>query len=263
MEENRGLKYGDGLFETIRVSKGRILYLEDHFNRLSQGLSTLQMQNAESPLLLEQFQKILLDFLYKQSNANLRIRITFFRQSGGLYTPQKQNYHYFLEAQPLEKEYYAYQQQGVMLGCSSRVRLAMDSLSNLKTISALPYVLAGIEKKQNGWDDCLLLNAEGRVAEAIAANVFVVKDKNIYTPALSEGCVAGVMRKQIIRLAQFNDLELFEAKIKLEDLASANEIFLTNAIQGIQPVANLAFSTSNLEQSIAPLLYEKLLEEWK
>ena len=171
--KNRSFLYGDGLFETIRVSEGRALYLKAHFERLTKGLQVLQMQSTNQPLTYQQFKEIIEGFIAQQATANLRIRSTFFRQDGGRYTPQQHSFDYHLEATPLPTAAYPVAPTSLTIGLSQQVRLSTDALSALKTTSALPYVLAGLEKKQQGWDDCLLLNHQGYIAEAIAANVFL------------------------------------------------------------------------------------------
>lgn len=258
MDLNRAFKYGDGLFETIRVSNGAILFLEAHFARLSKGLNILRMQNSQQPLSIEKFQKILEDFLSKQSDANLRIRITFFRQGAGLYTPQETDYDYFIESSTLESPSFELNKKGFHLGLCTAVQLSIDQLSNLKTTSALPYVLAALEKKEQGWDDCLILNSEGAIAESIAANVFLLKGKQVLTPALNQGCIAGVMRQNVLKIIKELDLELCEGQVFWEDVKQADEIWLSNAIRGIQWVAQVMDCSKLLENSRAKQLISRL-----
>jgi aminodeoxychorismate lyase len=262
MEEvSRAFKYGDGLFETIRVSEERILYLEAHFMRLSQGLDLLQMQNSEQPFSIDIFKEILEDFLAQKSDVNLRIRITFFRQSGGLYTPIKHDFQYSLESTVLGSSIYQLNKSGLKIGICTLVRLSIDALSNLKTISALPYVLAGLEKKNKGWDDCLILNSNNKIAESIAANVFLVKGNKLYTPALSEGCVMGVMRLQVIRIAAQLGIKTQEVSLSFEDVEEAEEVFFTNAIRGIQWVEEVVGLDGKFTNTTAKLLLGKLCSE--
>jgi len=261
MELNRAFKYGDGLFETIRVSEGKILYLDAHFMRLSQGLELLQMQNPEQPFSIEEFKEILEDFLEKKSDVNLRIRITFFRQPGGLYTPTKHDFQYSIESTVLKSSIYELNRLGFKIGICTLVRLSMDALSNLKTTSALPYVLAGLEKKSEGWDDCLILNSKNAIAESIAANVFIVKENRLYTPALSEGCVMGVMRTQVIRIAAQLGMQTEEVSLSLEEMEDADEVFLTNAIRGIQWVEEIIGIEKQFSNSTSKILLEKVCSE--
>lgn len=229
---NRSFLYGDGLFETIRVSEGRALHLFAHFERLSRGLSLLKMQELDKPFTYQEFKIIIERFIAQQSTANLRIRSTFFRPLGGRYTPQKQAFEYHLESNPLQEATYPNNKSSITIGIAQQVRLSVDALSNLKTTSALPYVLAGIEKQQQGWDDCLLLNHQGYIAEAIAANVFLKKGKCVFTPALDQGCVAGVMRQQLLQILPQLGYQVEETQVDLLQLHDAEEIWLTNALQG-------------------------------
>ncbi|MGH1337337.1 MAG: aminotransferase class IV [Aureispira sp.] len=236
--ENRSFLYGDGLFETIRVSEGQALYLRAHFERLTTGLNTLQMQAIKEPLTYQQFKEIIEGFIAQQATANLRIRSTFFRQGGGRYTPQKQAFDYHLEATPLATPAYPAAPSSLIIGLAQQARLSTDALSPLKTTSALPYVLAGLEKKQQGWDDCLLLNHQGYIAEAIAANVFLKIGERIVTPALDQGCIAGVMRQQLLQLLPQLGYEVEERAIALEELQEADEMWLSNALQGVVGVTH-------------------------
>lgn len=258
---NRAFKYGDGLFETIRISNGKALNLSAHFLRLKKGFEILELQNSKQPFTFEAFQQIINDFLSNNnnnSNANLRVRISFFRKGEGFYTPQEHDFEFYIESSPLQSPSFQLNPKGLQIGICTKVRLSIDQLSNLKTISALPYVLAGLEKKKNGWDDCLILNSKEKIAESIAANVFIVKKGKIYTPALTEGCVAGVMRSNLIHLAQKMGFELEETSLDMADLVEAEEIFLTNAIQGIQWVESIEGMDFKCGNTLAGRLLEAL-----
>ncbi len=259
---SRAAKYGDGLFETIRVSNRNILFVQSHYERLSKGLEVLALN--KKPLTIQAFTNIIKQTIAEKSDTNLRVRITFFRSEGGLYTPQKHTFEYFTEVSSLSAATFQLNQKGLQVGISSKVRLSTDDLSNLKTTAALPYVLAGIEKKAQGWDDCLLLNYRENVAESIAANVFIYKNNTLFTPALSEGCIAGVMRKNILSIAKKNKLHTQEKAITLEELENAEAIFLTNAIQGIQWIRSIhdnnkkSYYTRDKCPNIVALLTEEL-----
>jgi branched-chain amino acid aminotransferase len=138
------------------------------------------------------------------------------------------------------------------------MKKSCDELSNFKTTSSLLYVLAAIHKKESGFDESIILNVKGNVADAIYANVFIVKDTKIYTPPLSEAGVDGVMRKQILRIAYKKGYRAIEKPLEVTDLQEADEIFLTNAIKGIVWV-NL-FGGKNYSHPIASELLNKLNE---
>ncbi len=255
---NRAFKYGDALFETIRISQGRFLNAEAHFKRLSLGLSLLKMQEASNPLTFGGFQKMILDYIKTKSNANLRVRITFFRKSGGLYTPQWNDFDYFIESSPLNSPHFELNKTGLKIGICDSVRLSIDKLSNLKTTSALPYVMAAIEKSEKEWDDCLILNSKNAVAESVAANVFMVKDNMLVTPSLTQGCVMGVQRKNVIQIALEMKLRVIEKSISVDDLKSGDELFLTNAIKGIQWVSEIDGLQNKFRNKLAAFFVEKL-----
>ncbi|HTM99809.1 MAG TPA: aminotransferase class IV, partial [Pedobacter sp.] len=103
-----------------------------------------------------------------------------------------------------------------------------------KTSNALLYVMAGLYQKQHRLDEAIILNQNGFLCESTSSNVFVVYDNQIYTPALSEGCVAGVMRSVILKIAKMNDIQVIEAQISPEILKQADEVFVTNASSGVR-----------------------------
>jgi len=247
--QNRALKYGDGLFETIKVIAAQPVFLEDHYERLSKGLDTLRLHKR--PFTLADFKNIINNHIRIKGVTNARVRITFFRRVGGLYTPQEHEFDYIVESSPLKSAKYQLQPQGLQLGVCSEVRLAIDALSNLKTTAALPYVLAGIQKKENNWDDALILNAEGYLAESIAANIFLVRGQKICTPTLDQGCVSGVMRKQLLGLMQGTDYQLEEKKISFSELEEAEELWLTNVIRGIRWVRGVRGVKKSYNQEVA------------
>ena len=118
----------------------------------------------------------------------------------------------------------------------SDYKKSCQQLSNIKSGNALIYVLAGLYAKKNHFDDCLILNEHGRIAEAISSNVFIVKGETLYTPPLSEGCVDGVMRKVVIEKANENNIHVNEKAITQNEIQNADEVFLTNAINGITSI---------------------------
>src|SRR5690606_35372530 len=124
-------------------------------------------------------------------------------------------------------------QAGLRVGLYTEQYKPTYPLSNLKSINCLPFVLAGLFRKQQGFDEVILLNQEGRLCETLSSNIFVCYNNAIYTPALSEGCVDGTMRRAVIEIAKEMGKTIVEAKIQPQILLEADEIFLTNAIKGI------------------------------
>lgn len=232
--DNRAFMYGDALFETIRVVNGEARFLSDHTARLHRGMQTLDMQFPE---VWDQtyFAKLIHD-LYNQNQLSgaARLRWEVYRMPGGYYTPTSTDVGFILQMSSLVNEEYTLNLKGLSVAVFADCKKVYDQLANLKTSNSLCYVMAGIYKKQKGLDDCFIMNSEGNISETISSNVFVVKNGELYTPALSQACVAGIMRSQIIKIAKMHDKKIFEGKLDIHALMQADEIFITNAITGIQ-----------------------------
>ena len=231
---NRSFKYGDGLFETMRVFKGKILFLEQHFLRLRHGMGILGL--AYEPSL---FFILLEKELYRAIELNgaeqqARLRLHVYRAGTGAYAPLDDSPYYLIEAYALKQDGLQ-QPYSVSLGFFPQLALGYTPLSACKTASALPYVLAARYAKTQGWDDALIMGVGG-IAESSAANVFLIKNKRISTPPLTSGCLPGVMRGVVMQLAQQMRIPFQEKNISLRDVRQADEVFLTNSIKGIQSV---------------------------
>lgn len=229
---NRGLRYGDGLFETMRVVNGRIALQELHLERLLAGMAVLQF---DRPALFDavQLPEAVLALCKKMKiEAGARIRLNVFRGNGGLYDPENHHPHVIIEAWPLELPT-RLNENGLVIDLYAEARKHPDILANLKTNNYLPYILAALHARNNRLNDCLLLNTADRICDATIANVFWVKDGKVFTPPLSEGGVAGVMRSWLLQQVQ-GIYAVQEALLTPETLALADEVFLTNAIQGIR-----------------------------
>ncbi len=156
----------------------------------------------------------------------------------------------------MSEDYYAFNEKGLIIDVFDEITKPVNMLSNLKTCNSLLYVLAGIFKSQNLLDEVMVLNNNGFLCESMSSNVFVVYDKKLYTPALAEGCIAGVMRQAVIRLARENDVELIEAQISPDILNEADEVFLTNAARGIQWV--MGYNNKRYFNEVSRFLTQKL-----
>jgi branched-subunit amino acid aminotransferase/4-amino-4-deoxychorismate lyase len=231
---NRSFRYGDGLFETIRMSNGKLQFPAYHVDRLKAGMQALKIEG--SGLLDEYFLKQKTAELCKKNKFkdNVKFRLSVYRAGEGLYTPEMNKYGYVLEASPLESSQYEINKKGLIVDVFSEITKPVNSLSNFKTSSSLLYVMAGLFKKQHRLDESIILNQHGFICESISSNIFVVYDKQIYTPALSEGCVSGVMRKVVMELAKVNNMPIIEAQLNPEVLRQAEEVFVTNALGGIR-----------------------------
>lgn len=256
---NRGYRYGDGLFESMRMAKGKLKYANLHADRLQKGMKALKLEGYSQ--MDAYFLKDKADELCKRNkiSQNARLRLTVYRNSGGLYTPDSNKNGYSLEASALDSPYYDINSKGLIMDIYDDILKPINKLSNIKTCSALPYVMAGLYKKQHKLDEAFILNQQGFLCETISSNVFLVYKGTLYTPALSEGCVAGVMRQVVMDISKKNKLPLIEAQINPEILNEADEVFITNAVKGIQWV--MGFNRKRYFNEISRLLIEKLNEE--
>lgn len=232
--KNRGFRYGDGLFESMRMSGGKLKFAELHADRLQAGMNALKMEGG---ILFD-------DYFLKQKTAelckrnklkdNVRFRLSVYREGDGLYTPDSNKSGYVLEAGPLAPGGYELNKKGLIINVYDEITKPVNKLSNYKTSNSLLYVMAGLYKQQNRLDEAFILNQHGFLCESISSNVFVIYDKQIYTPALSEGCIAGVMRNVVMKVAKTNQIPVIEAQINPEVLNEADEVFITNATSGIR-----------------------------
>jgi branched-subunit amino acid aminotransferase/4-amino-4-deoxychorismate lyase len=230
---NRAFKYGDGLFESMRLMRGKLKYAQLHANRLQAGMKALHIDGyaqVDAYFLNE----LCAELAAHHKTQNARLRLTVFRDAGGLYTPDVNTMGYCMELQPTDETRYTLNQRGLIMDLYTDMPKAVNVLSNYKTCNALNYVMAGLYKNRNKLDDAFLINQEGYLCEAISSNVFVLFDGHLYTPALTEGCVAGVMRQVVIDLAANLNIPLSEAQLAPGILNQADEVFLTNAARGIQ-----------------------------
>ncbi len=234
---NRSFLYGDGVFETVKVVNRKVLFLEDHYFRLMASMRIVRMKIPMN-FTLEYFEQqviMLTDALALSDSA--RVRVTVFRNDGGFYLPKENIVSYLIEALPLSSKKYE------KLSTNFEVDLFKDSyisaqlLSTLKTTSKILNITAAIFADENGLDSCLLVNDKKNVVEAVSGNLFMLTGNKLVTPPISEGCLNGIMRKQIVRLIKdFHNIEFSEEVISPFDLQKADELFVTNVIQGIQPI---------------------------
>lgn len=236
---NRGFKYADGLFESMRFSNGKLKFADLHSDRLQRGMKALRLEGysqLDSYFLQEKAEELC---RRNKISQNARLRLTVFRNGGGLYTPEENKYAYVLEATPNTSPLYELNVKGLIMDIYEDIPKAINQLSNFKTCNALLYVMAGIYKEQHKLDEAFILNQNGFLCESVSANVFVVYQNKLYTPALSEGCIAGVMRQVIMDIAKSNNIEMVEAQISAAILKEADEVFLTNASRGVQWVMGI------------------------
>lgn len=235
---NRGLRYGDGLFETISFKKGNFVLLAEHLNRLWLGMETLQF---DIPKLFDK--KFVTDQLNKLISKNkdnpARVRLMVFRGDGGLYDPENMKPNFIIQSWPLQTAGNELNSNGLDLCIYKDARKAFDAFANLKHNNYLPYVMGAIHAKKQHCNDAIILNQDGFVCDTTIANIFLIKDNHIMTPALKQGCVAGTMRQFVIDYLQSTPYNIEETNVSIDMLLNADEVFLTNAIYNIRWVKSV------------------------
>jgi branched-chain amino acid aminotransferase len=232
--ENRAFKFGDALFETLKVERFKIQFIEDHYFRLMASMRMLRMK-IPMHFTIDFLENEIVKTIKGNDLESARVRLTIYRNNGGLYAPTSNEISYLIEVTILNvpakdtytidvfKDYFIYS----------------GLLSSIKTTNKITNVLAGIYASENGLDNCILLNERKYIAEAINGNIFTVEGNVLKTPATEEGCIKGVIRKKIIEIVSKNEkYSLIETAISPFELQKSDEVFITNAIVGIQSVTH-------------------------
>lgn len=244
-QTQRAMYYGDGLFETIRVFKGQIPFLELHWERLSHGMHTLGIEipgNWTTGFFREEILKI--------ASFNARIRITVWRSSGGFYAPVDHQPVFLITEAPLNQDVFTWTNYGLCVGLCERIRIPVDALSGLKTLGATRYVMAAMEAREKGVDDVIVLNTRDHVCEASSSNLLWIKNGSVFAPLPTDGQVTGVCQKILYEVLAGEGIHVVEKATTFASLLEADEVFLTNAIQGIRPVRLLEGKELSCERSV-------------
>tara|TARA_R110000796_G_scaffold88850_2_gene191741 strand:+ start:4112 stop:4957 length:846 start_codon:yes stop_codon:yes gene_type:complete len=237
-QENRGLRYGDSLFETIRVVNNKIFFWEDHYLRLMASMRILRMEIPMS-FTMEYLESQILDVIVanKFENSPVRIRLTIFRNDGGLYTPKTNDVSFIIEAKILDTPFFLIDENDYEVELFKDFYVNQDMLSTLKTNNKIINVVGSIFAKENAYQNCILLNQQKMVVETLNGNIFMVVGKTIKTPPKKDGCLNGILRKRIIEIvSKLDNYQFEETSISPFELQKADELFMTNAIVGIQPI---------------------------
>ncbi|MEK8180951.1 aminotransferase class IV [Flavobacterium buctense] len=254
---NRSFLYGDGVFETLKVVDNKILFFEDHYFRLLASMRIIRMQIPMS-FTLEFLESQILT-LVKQQNIqdSARVRLTVFRNEGGFYSPTDHSVSFVIQASELLNKQYVIQNKSFEVDLYKDFAVIKQLLSTLKTNNKIIQITASIFAQENQLDSCLLINEDKNVIEATNGNLFMLWNNQLITPPISEGCLNGIMRKQILKLAkELDNIEVIEKEISPFDLQKADELFLTNVIVGIQPITK--YRKKEFETKLSNELLAKL-----
>lgn len=256
---NRAFQYGDGLFETMHASGNKVQFFYEHMDRLIRSMKLLKMEipvrfSIDTMGLQREISKLLIkNKLFKGA----RIRMSVYRQPGGFYSPETDETEYVMQCSRIDSDIYELNSKGLLIDVYDEILKPMNMLSSVKLSSSVFFVLAGIFKRENQLDECLILNTKGNIIEGISSNIFLVKEKTIITPSVREGCLPGIMRQKVIELARKNGFIVQdEQAVKIQDIMAADEIFYTNVVKGIQWV--LGFKQRRYYNKVAKVLADAL-----
>ena len=255
---NRGYSYGDGLFETIKAVHGKLLFFEDHYFRLMASMRILRMEipmNFTMEFLEDQIKQTLeANNLSTQSG---RVKIQIDRVEGGLYLPESNGVNFIISVKAIDEDFYLLNEEKYEVDLYKDHYLSPSLISTLKSNNKVINVIGSIYAKENRLDNCLLINTNKSVVEALNGNLFLVKGTTIKTPPLSDGCLKGILRKQIMEIIKLlPDYTLEETSISPFELQKADELFTTNVIKGIQSITK--YRKKEFKNDVAKMLLQKL-----
>lgn len=224
-----GLLYGWGLFETMRAYNKKIVYFDAHLKRMRQSSKLIGMGSL--PYSADKLKEVILRTVKANGFMDARVRLTLWKSATGIDTLVSVK-----KYRPYSTEKY---KNGFRVCVSSFRQNEGSFLARLKTMNYLLYRLAYREAKEKGFDESIILNLKGYIAEGSSANIFLIKDRGLWTPALECGCLNGITRRVIFDLAKKYDIKAYEGNFTLPDLYDADEAFLTNSLLGIMPLASV------------------------
>ncbi|NQZ43300.1 MAG: aminotransferase class IV [Flavobacteriaceae bacterium] len=256
--QNRGFQYGDALFETLRSIHSKLMFWEDHYFRLMAGMRVLRME-----IPMEFTMEYLAAEIQRAVEANsltdspCRVRITVFRNYGGKYVPQDNKIGYLIEVSPMADAFYIIDEAAYEVELFRDHYVNPGMLSNLKSTNKLLNIVAGVFAEENDYENCLLVNTDKQLVEAINGNLFLVFGNTIKTPPLTDGCLNGIVRKKLIEIVgKSEEFEIEAVSISPFELQKADELFITNSISGVIPVTK--YRKKSFENKVAKAMAAKL-----
>jgi branched-chain amino acid aminotransferase len=234
---NRAMRFGDGVFETIRIIDGELVWWQEHFERLIKGLKYLYLDVPE--LFLDE---LLVDCLATLHRNEIEkggiLRVFVYRKGSRGYTPTTYDFDYVIETEELEVNQFKLNPKGLVIGISETVTLNSREEQSYKTLNKIPYIRAAAEKVNKGLDEILILNEKGFIAEASSSNVFLLIDHVFYATSDSNGALNGISQNKVIEIIKKKKQKLVCQNLTREMLVSAQEVFLTNSVSGIRWISS-------------------------
>lgn len=255
---NRSFRFGDSVFESVRMANGMVCFIDDHFERFTGAMKALKM-DIPKWLTVGAVEKAFdkLKELNKVGHGG-RARMTAYRNNGLTYKPDSNEASVVLELYPYPNDTYVLNDKGLSIGVYTENAKPHSTFSGIKTGNSLVYTLAAVYATERKWDECIIINDDGRVVETQSSNIFMVKNGILFTPPLADGCVEGVMRRNLIEIAGQEGIKVREQSLAPAALEEADEIFLTNAITGLRWV--MAYGKRRYFNNMSKQLTEWLAE---
>jgi branched-subunit amino acid aminotransferase/4-amino-4-deoxychorismate lyase len=260
--DNRAFRFGDGCFESIRVVSGVPIFLEGHYTRACETLRALRIEIPPQftlDLMRQQIQGLL---RRNQIHSGGRVRMTLYRKSTGFYLPKANSLAYYIEAEATPDNQFNLSPVGKNLDIFTDLKKDINRLSVYKTLNTQVYVMAALHAQEKGLDDALIQNHKMALLESTSSNFFIVSNGVLYTPMLQDGCVGGTMRMNVINLAIANQIKVYECTLNPQNLLAADEMFLTNAVRGIEWVSGYRTKRyyNQMSRRLVQLLNDKAAE---
>ncbi len=235
---NRAFLYADGIFETLRVTQGTPLFLDNHFERIRQGLKAHRI-HAPLGFNPSSIRKDILKLLEALGiSGSARVRMTLSRRGGGYYAPDDNQLDVVMTAESLSASEYCLNEKGLSVDIYPEMKCTPNHLTRFKNLAANIYIQSGLWAQENNLDTALIQNDRMGIIESTASNLFLVSNGVLYTPGLDGGATAGVMRAEIINLALEAGMKVYECNLTPQNMLVADEVFLSNAVQGLQWVGS-------------------------
>lgn len=237
--DSRAVRFGFGLFETMLLVDGQIMLKELHMKRLYSSIEQLKLVMPElmSPEWMEE--EVLKSVRKNKLEKLCRIRLQIYAGKGGLFDGQSPWTEFIIDCQPLDASIMQLNEKGLTLMYTEGLMKSADSIANLKTSNAMIYAMGARQAMEKKVDNTIIINTSDRPIETTLANIFCIKGDEIYTPALSEGCIAGVMRKHVIEQLTGKGYKITEEPLTREFLKSADSVFTTNSVRRVKWVASI------------------------
>ena len=235
---NRAFLLADGVFESMRFTAGHVPFLSLHVQRLHAALE------AHGMIVPESLGEVALRESLEAWRAtwgvqgDVRIRLTAYRAGEGAYAPETDDVSWVATAATMTESGFNLPPKGLDVDIFQDMVKHRSPISKFKNLASTVYIRAARHASQRGWGDALVLNPDQRIIESSRSNLFVVSNGVLYTPSLDDGCVGGIMRSVLIRTALDHGVKVYEAALTPQTLLQADELFLTNAVRGIEWVSS-------------------------